>query len=77
MKLFAIASFVAFCVINASAEEIISPFVVNGVDASIEDHPYMAKVWNLNWPACGGSILTQRSVLTVRKNNLNFCNQIT
>jgi hypothetical protein len=45
-----------------------SEFVVNGEDASIRDHPYMAKVWNLRFPSCGGAILTSRSVLTVSFN---------
>lgn len=49
----------------SSSDEIPSKFVVHGEDASIKDYPHMAKVWNLNWPACGGAILTQRSVLTV------------
>lgn len=46
-----------------------SPFIVNGVDTSILDHPYMAGVhvnWQSEgfWPFCGGSIITRRSILT-------------
>lgn len=67
MKFIVLASFLTFLAVSTSADQNVSEFVVNGEDASIRDFPYMAKVWNLNWPACGGAILTSRSVLTVRK----------
>ncbi|XP_070495323.1 chymotrypsin-2-like [Chironomus tepperi] len=47
-----------------SFQEEISSNVINGEDARIEDHPYMAHVYSLMLPTCGGSILTRRSVLT-------------
>lgn len=49
----------------SSADEDISKSVINGEDASIEDHPYMAHVYTLFLSTCGGSILNSRSVLTV------------
>lgn len=52
---------------HLSAEEI-SGSIVNGEDASIQDYPYMAKVWVTFYAMCGGSILSSRSVLTVINN---------
>lgn len=49
----------------ASADQSVAEFVVNGEDANIRDFPYMAKVWNLMWPACGGAIVSPITVLTV------------
>lgn len=66
MKFHAVVSILFVCAFYASADQDASPFVVNGEDARIEDFPYMAKVWNLRYPLCGGAILTSRSVLTVR-----------
>jgi secreted trypsin-like serine protease len=65
MKFIVITVFLAFAASISSADDAPSSFVLHGEDASIRDFPYMAKVWNLNWPACGGAILSQRSVLTV------------
>lgn len=65
MKLHAIISILFVCAFYASADKDASPFVVNGEDARIEDYPYMAKVWTINYPLCGGAILTTRTVLTV------------
>lgn len=69
MKTF-IAIAVTFLLTYVGSEEIEkSPFVVGGVDTSILDHPYMAKV-HVNWqgngivPFCGGSIINRRSILT-------------
>lgn len=66
MKLFVVATFLTLVAVSSSADQAVSEFIVNGDDASIRDHPYMAKVWHLNLPSCGGAILTSRSVLTVR-----------
>jgi len=53
----------------ARCDENISNLVVNGMDAHILDHPYMAgiHVWFQNsWaPFCGSTIINRRSVLTV------------
>lgn len=57
-----LCAFVAFA---ASADEG-SNYIVGGEDASIEEYPYMAGVVNLGFSSCGGSIITSRSVLTVR-----------
>lgn len=39
-------------------------FIVGGQDATVQDHPYMAAVFNFGLPSCGGSIISTRSVLT-------------
>jgi hypothetical protein len=65
MRFIAFVTLLAACAVLSSADQAVNEFVINGEDASIKDFPYMAKVWNLNWPACGGAILTSRSVLTV------------
>lgn len=39
-------------------------FIVGGQDATVEDHPYMAAVFNFGLPGCGGAIISTRSVLT-------------
>lgn len=39
-------------------------FIVGGQDATVEDHPYMAAVFNFGLPSCGGAIISTRSVLT-------------
>jgi secreted trypsin-like serine protease len=49
-----------------------SNFIVGGEDAHVADYPYMAGVLNFGLPSCGGSIITARSVLTV-KNRRKFC----
>lgn len=72
MKFIAIAAFFAFCATLSSADEAVNEFVLNGQDADIRDHPYMAQVWTLVLPLCGGAILTQRSVLTVSWFNLKL-----
>lgn len=54
-----------FLIFSSSAYEDISKSVINGENASIEDHPYMAHVFTLFLSTCGGSILNTRSVLTV------------
>lgn len=59
------ATLLAFSAVYSSADQNVDRFVVNGEDALIQDHPYMAKVWNLNYPTCGGAILSPRNVLTV------------
>ena len=74
MKLIAIATIFAVSAVFSSGYEIVSEQVVNGEDAAIQDFPYLAKVWNLNWPACGGSIITSRSVLTVSFNQFYIFN---
>lgn len=58
--------FVAILISTASAES--SSFIVGGSDATIEEFPYMAAVYNLGIPflGCGGTILNARNVLTVR-----------
>ena len=65
-SLFALTIFVAFA---ACEEEDLSQFVINGVDTSILDHPYMAGIhvhWRGErwWPFCGASIINRFSVLT-------------
>lgn len=65
MKFIAFALFLSFFATLISADGAVSEFVVNGQDADIRDYPYMAKVWTITWPNCGGAILNQRSVLTV------------
>lgn len=72
MRLAVFAFVLAVAVVGTSAiDQNVAEFVVNGEDASIEDYPYMAKVWTLMLPACGGAILTQRSVLTVNLSRVN------
>ncbi|KAL7027390.1 hypothetical protein ACKWTF_005425 [Chironomus riparius] len=64
-----IAVVLACFVALATCEIDIAPNVVNGVDTSILDHPYMAGI-HVNWmgrgfvPFCGASIINRRSVLT-------------
>jgi secreted trypsin-like serine protease len=53
-------------IFSSHADEDISKSVINGEDASIEDHPYMAHVFTLFMSTCGGSILNTRNVLTVK-----------
>lgn len=69
MKFIAVTSilFLSLAIFSSAEkeEEEISQHVVNGEDANIEDHPYMANVFTLGLPTCGGAILTSRSVLTV------------
>lgn len=65
MKLKVFTSLVLFLSTSALASEDISKAVINGEDASIEDHPYMAKVHTLFIPTCGSAILNSRNVLTV------------
>lgn len=65
MKFLAIAVVFTIWAACSSADKDVSNFIVNGDDADIREFPYMAKVWNVNWAACGGAILTPRSVLTV------------
>lgn len=69
MRLIAVASFLlAFSAVHLSADSLdldVDSFVVNGEDALIQDYPYMAKVWTVNFPTCGGAILSPRNVLTV------------
>jgi secreted trypsin-like serine protease len=43
-----------------------SNFIVGGENATVADYPYMAGVLNFGLPSCGGSIITARSVLTVK-----------
>lgn len=38
--------------------------IVGGSDATIAEFPFMAGVFNLGIPYCGGSIINERSVLT-------------
>lgn len=38
--------------------------IVGGSDATVEEYPYMAGVFNLGLPTCGGAIINTRSVLT-------------
>lgn len=45
-----------------SAEK--TAFIVGGQDANIEDHPYMAAIFNFGLKSCGGSIINTRHVLT-------------
>jgi secreted trypsin-like serine protease len=47
-------------------------FIIGGENALSKDYPYMAGVLNFGLPSCGGSIITARSVLTV-KNRQDFC----
>jgi secreted trypsin-like serine protease len=49
----------------ASTEES-SSFIVGGEDATVEEYPYMAGILNFGLSGCGGTIINQRSVLTVR-----------
>lgn len=72
MKFTLLGLVLSLLAVSAPADQNVAEFVVNGEDASIEDYPYMAKVWNLFFPACGGAILNQRSVLTVKFHLKNF-----
>jgi secreted trypsin-like serine protease len=60
-----IAALLAFCFAFAAADGD-SNFIVGGEYADISDYPYMAGVLNFGLPSCGGSIITARSVLTVK-----------
>lgn len=80
MLFLAIISLLFFQTVKCDVD--ISPNVVNGVDTSILDHPYMASV-QINWfdegfiPFCGGAIISRRSVLTgfqLRTFLCLFCN---
>lgn len=44
-----------------------SAFIVRGEDATIEQYPYMAIIFNQGRFTCTGAIISPRSVLTVRK----------
>jgi secreted trypsin-like serine protease len=65
MKVFQVTALFITLFISISQCEQISNFIVNGEDASVQDHPYMAKVWVATFPMCGSAILNTRSVLTV------------
>lgn len=65
MKLELFTPLFLFLLTSALASEDISQAVINGEDASIEDHPYIAKVHTLFFPTCGSAILNSRNVLTV------------
>lgn len=67
MIFFQVASILFFLAFSL-ADEDFSSSVINGEDASIEDHPYMAKVYTLFIPTCGSAILNSRNVLTVKIN---------
>lgn len=67
MKFILYTSFLLILSCSSTFQEEISSYVINGEDARIEEHPYMAHVYSLMLPTCGGSILTRRSVLTVKK----------
>jgi secreted trypsin-like serine protease len=54
-----------------SAEETNS-FIVRGENATIQQYPFMAGIFNFGIPTCGGAIINSRSVLTVIKLNLNI-----
>lgn len=64
-----ITVFLACLIALATCDVEIDSNVVNGVDTSILDHPYMAGI-HVNWmgrgfmPFCGASIINRRSVLT-------------
>lgn len=58
LKLVVLLGFVAF----ASAGPL-HPFVVNGTDANIEDHPYMVSIRVFGSHNCGGSILNNSWIL--------------
>jgi secreted trypsin-like serine protease len=51
---------------NFAYAEDSSKFIVNGSDATVQEYPYMAGVLNFGLSTCGGSIISQRSVLTVK-----------
>jgi secreted trypsin-like serine protease len=69
MKSLIIIFLTSFLLAFAACDEEISSNIVGGVDTSILDHPYMAKVhvrvrdigW---WPFCGATIINRRSILT-------------
>jgi secreted trypsin-like serine protease len=48
------------------ASEENSNFIVGGRNATIEEYPYMAGILNFGLSSCGGSIITPRSILTVK-----------
>lgn len=40
--------------------------IIGGSDATIDEYPYMAGIIHMGMFNCGGSIISARSVLTVR-----------
>jgi secreted trypsin-like serine protease len=53
---------------SASAEESESiPFIVGGENATVEEYPFIAGVYNEGDWTCGGAIINTRSVLTVTR----------
>jgi hypothetical protein len=66
MKLALLVSIIFAFAVLPSFQEGISQHVINGEDAAIEDHPYMAHIYTTFLPTCGAAVLSQRSVLTVR-----------
>jgi secreted trypsin-like serine protease len=63
MKLIIVALFGVFS--NFALADEGSKFIVGGSDATIEEYPYMAGILNFGWSSCGGTIINQRSILTV------------
>lgn len=68
LVLLVIAVFVAF----VSSYEDTSGLIIGGSDATIEEFPYMAGVFNMGLFNCGGSIISARSVLTVSAQNSHY-----
>lgn len=64
MKLTLLIFAVFFIALTSSSEEI-SSAIIGGSDATIEEFPYMAGIFNLGLFNCGGAIISARSVLTV------------
>lgn len=65
MKFVLITSLLLILSISSTFQEEISSYVINGEDARIEDHPYMAHIFTLMFATCGSSIITPRSLVTV------------
>lgn len=63
MKLRLSVLFFAIAAVTSASEDT-SSFIVGGTDATIEDYPYMAGVFNFGLPSCGGTIISSRTVLT-------------
>lgn len=68
-----------FSLVNAQNKTVnVSPRIINGVQASINSHPWLVSMWAPNVDAapnhCGGAILHEEWILTgrVKKRTDNF-----
>lgn len=71
VKMKVVCLLLTLAVVLAASSEDTSNFIVGGEDATIQQYPYMAGVFNLGLHTCGGTIISASNVLTVRKQSYN------